>query len=117
MNGQWKYIIICLGVLCLFAGCSAEQAHNPASPALISNAEHKEETSARVREDTFGSGIESPQYPEGTIVIVAVGNSITYGIGTYNGGYPAILQSMLQSAGYNVVVINEGIPGERFARN
>lgn len=45
-------------------------------------------------------------------VIVAVGDSITYGWGTFTGGYPAKLQEKLLAAGYNTEVINAGVSGE-----
>lgn len=45
-------------------------------------------------------------------VIVAVGDSITYGWGTWTGGYPAKLQEKLLAAGYNTNVVNAGISGE-----
>jgi lysophospholipase L1-like esterase len=46
-------------------------------------------------------------------IIVAVGDSITYGKGSGQGGYPAMLERKLRNAGYNVIVRNEGDPGER----
>ena len=45
-------------------------------------------------------------------VIVAVGDSITYGWGTSTGGYPAKLQEKLLAAGYHTEVINAGVSGE-----
>ena len=45
-------------------------------------------------------------------IIVAVGDSVTYGYGSGSGGYPAMLETKLRNAGYNVVVYNKGIPGE-----
>ena len=47
-------------------------------------------------------------------MIVAVGDSITYGIGSSGGGnYPAQLRTKLRNAGYNVIVSNQGMPGAR----
>ncbi len=45
-------------------------------------------------------------------VIVAVGDSITSGWGTFTGGYPAKLQEMLLAAGYKTEVMNAGVAGE-----
>ena len=45
-------------------------------------------------------------------MIAAIGDSITYGSGSNAGGYPAILQQKLRAAGYNAIVLNEGVPGE-----
>jgi lysophospholipase L1-like esterase len=52
------------------------------------------------------------------VIIAAVGDSITWGALAFgakaaSGGYPAILENKLRSAGYNVVVFNKGIPGEK----
>ncbi|GAK58091.1 putative acylhydrolase [Candidatus Vecturithrix granuli] len=46
-------------------------------------------------------------------IIVAVGDSITYGYGSAVGGYPAMLESMLVNDGYDVIVYNKGVPGEK----
>ena len=52
------------------------------------------------------------QTPAAAIVIAAVGDSITYGMGSAQGGYPAMLEWKLRAAGYNVSVQNRGVPGE-----
>ena len=54
-----------------------------------------------------------PSSEGGQIVIAAVGDSITYGYGSSVGGYPAILESMFVNHGYDVVVYNKGVPGEK----
>ena len=51
--------------------------------------------------------------PSDAIVIVTLGDSITYGVGSASGGYPPMLEYKLQSAGYNVIVNNLGVPGEK----
>lgn len=56
--------------------------------------------------------------PADPLVIAAVGDSITWGALAFgakadSGGYPAILESRLRNAGYNIVVFNKGIPGEK----
>ena len=48
-----------------------------------------------------------------TIHIVAVGDSLTSGYGSFSGGYPALLETKLLSAGYNVYVENAGVAGEQ----
>jgi lysophospholipase L1-like esterase len=57
--------------------------------------------------------VPPPTYNGNLTVIVAIGDSLTFGSGSGAGGYPAILEWKLQAAGYNVVVRNQGIPGER----
>lgn len=53
-----------------------------------------------------------------TTVIAAVGDSITWGALAYgqkapSGGYPAVLETRFRNAGYEVVIFNKGIPGEK----
>jgi len=56
------------------------------------------------------SDLESPEY-EG--IIVAVGDSLTEGLGVAEeSAYPAILEKKLQSDGYHYRVINAGVSGE-----
>jgi len=93
----------------ILAGC--QDATSPKGSGLL--IEKQRQTGAtQLSDDTSDSEIVSPQYPKGTTVIVAVGDSITYGWGTWTGGYPTKLQAKLLADGYNVVVINAGIPGE-----
>lgn len=59
-----------------------------------------------------------PRSSTGTTVIAAIGDSITWGalaLGAKadSGGYPLILESQLRAAGYEAVVINKGLPGEK----
>jgi lysophospholipase L1-like esterase len=66
--------------------------------------------SANPSDDIENSEIETDPYP--SYVMAAIGDSITYGIGAYfTGGYPGILETKLQSAGYTVTIYNQGIPG------
>lgn len=113
----YSLFIICLvslGMMSL-AGCERDQQTNTlVSPELASDEQQIQTgVSQQPAEDTAGSDIDSTQYPEGTTVIVAIGDSITYGAGSSRGGYPPILQEKLLAAGYAVVVLNEGISGER----
>ena len=98
-NMWWMFVfaLFCGGI---FIGCSDEHHSltDPVSP----------------QQDALD--LSSSVYPKnewGTVRIVAVGNSITYGYGSRVGGYPAILQTMLINAGYNVIVDNQGVPGEK----
>lgn len=52
-------------------------------------------------------------YDENSIIIAAIGDSITYGQNSLVGGYPPMLESRLQDDGYTVRVLNNGIPGAR----
>jgi lysophospholipase L1-like esterase len=66
---------------------------------------------------------QPPQHPpkqrsDGITVIAAIGDSITWGAMAFgekspSGGYPGLLETKLRAAGYNVVVFNKGIPGEK----
>lgn len=52
------------------------------------------------------------------LTIVAIGDSLTWGALAFgpkadSGGYPALLETMLRNKGYDVVVFNKGIPGEK----
>jgi acyl-CoA thioesterase-1 len=61
-------------------------------------------------ESTPSSDLKAADY-EGTIV--AVGNSLTEGLGVAEGlAYPAVLEKKLQSNGYHYRVVNAGVSGE-----
>lgn len=54
----------------------------------------------------------------GPTVIVAIGDSLTWGALAFgpkasSGGYPTILETILRDEGYDVVVFNKGLPGEK----
>jgi lysophospholipase L1-like esterase len=60
----------------------------------------------------------TPSPANQSIVITAIGDSITWGALAFgerapSGGYPAILERRLQTEGYEAVVINKGISGEK----
>ncbi len=112
MINRCKLFVVCVGILMLFTACGEKESHDPTMPELLDDRQ-MQEAPARPSEDTAGSEITSPQYPDGTIVIVAIGDSITYGQGSTVGGYPALLQQKLLADGHNVTVRNEGNPGER----
>ena len=100
-------IILCVGLALTFPGC----ANDSSSPT--SETHYAQKGPGQPADDTTGSDISSPNhYPPGTIVIAAIGDSITYGRGSTVGGYPPMLEQKLRAAGYNVVVLNEGVPGE-----
>jgi len=104
-----KLVVVFLGIVMIFTGC--QDSKNPTAPMVLD--ERQMQTApTRPADDTSDSEIVSPQYPEETTVIVAIGDSITYGKGAWQ-GYPAKLETKLRAAGYNVVVLNEGIPGEQ----
>jgi len=61
-------------------------------------------------ESTPPSGLKAPEY-EG--IIIAVGDSLTEGLGVAEElAYPALLEKKLQSDGYHYRVINAGVSGE-----
>lgn len=108
--------IVGLALLIGLAGCqSGGGTGNPSAPELSLKEQSDRNASGTTAEDTEGSSIDLPQYPQDTVVIVAIGNSITYGQGTWDGGYPKRLESLLRAAGHNVVVLNKGNPGEQSA--
>lgn len=104
-----KQVIAFVGMVFLLLGCSKDGT-NPVAPAL--NYSSAEKGSQQASDDTTSSDILSATYPSGAIVIAAIGDSITFGTGAGGGGYPLILERKLQAAGYNVIVNNEGVPGE-----
>lgn len=104
------FFLLYLGLIIFCPGC--QEAESPTSFEVFDERQ-MQETPQQPSDDTYDSEIVSPQYPEGTTVIVAIGDSITYGQDSTLGGYPVMLEAKLLAAGYNVVVINEGIPGER----
>ncbi|MBD3305622.1 hypothetical protein GF339_04515 [candidate division KSB3 bacterium] len=105
-----KVLGIFLVGLSLLGGCQDTQ--HPTAVKVI-DGRQMQTAPRQVADDTADSDVASPQYPEGTTVIVAIGDSITYGWDSTVGGYPVILQNKLLAAGYNAVVLNEGVPGER----
>ncbi|PIE36102.1 hypothetical protein CSA56_01430 [candidate division KSB3 bacterium] len=101
-------IVLCLGlIVTALLGCTHD-SHSPT--AAVSSLQ---KGSGQLTDDTADSDLSSSSYSSETIVIAAIGDSITYGKGSSGGGYPPILEQKLQAAGYNVVVLNEGISGER----
>ena len=98
MNRQ-SVLGVFLGILMILAGC--QDATSPKGSGLL--IEKQRQTGAtQLSDDTSDSEIVSPQYPKGTTVIVAVGDSITYGWGTWTGGYPTKLQAKLLADGSSV---------------
>lgn len=95
-----KLLALCLGMVIILVSC--EGSKHPTAP-ILSDEKQTQLASAQPSDDTLGSGI--------AVVIAAAGDSITYGDGSFVGGYPAILEKKLRAAGYNVIVRNEGIPG------
>ena len=53
-----------------------------------------------------------PTPTDDALVVVAIGDSITYGKNSSVGGYPTYLEYKLLTNGYDVDVINEGVSGE-----
>ncbi|PID57430.1 hypothetical protein CSB45_07885 [candidate division KSB3 bacterium] len=109
-----------IGLVVLFSlfGCQQKMGGNgsPVSPELHLHKQRDEQSSASaLSEDTEGSVIDSPQYPEDTVVIAAIGDSITYGQGTWDGGYVSRLEARLTAAGHSVLLLRRGVPGEQSA--
>lgn len=102
-------LLLLLGISILLISC--EDVFTPPSFQVIDERRLQEGLTLPA-DDTAGSEITSRQYPEAEFVIVAIGDSLTYGIRSPAGGYPALLQTKLTQAGYDAVVMNEGIPGE-----
>ena len=53
-----------------------------------------------------------PTPTDDATVVVAIGDSITYGKGSSVGGYPTYLEYKLLTNGYDVNVVNKGVGGE-----
>lgn len=95
-----KMLVVYLGMIIMLVSC--EGSKHPTSPILLDET-RKQLGPTRPSDDTLGSDI--------AVVIAAIGDSITYGEGSWEGGYPAILEEKLRAAGYNVIMYNEGISG------
>lgn len=105
---------ICFILLFVLAGCRrGDRAGNPSAPVLSYQGQDFRNTSGATTDDTMGSEIDLPQHPHDAVVIVAIGDSITYGQGAWDGGYPKRLESRLLAAGHNVIVLNKGIQGDQ----
>lgn len=98
-----KLLMICCGMLILILA-SCEGTKNPISMDVLDET-RMQAAPTQPSDDTLGSDI--------AVVIVAVGDSITFGDGSWRGGYPVFLEEKLRAAGYNVIVRNAGIPGAR----
>jgi lysophospholipase L1-like esterase len=90
------FLLLFIGGLCILAGCESSQESSP---------RHSDDSTVTPRSDS-------------SIVITAIGDSITWGAMAFgervpSGGYPAILEAKLRADGYDVIVRNEGIPGEK----
>ena len=102
-----QILIACLlAAVTMLTGCGGD-SDSPTSPERDAL-----KGPSQPADDTYDSDITAPTYPAVTIVIAAIGDSITYGSGSNAGGYPAILQQKLRAAGYHAIVLNEGVPGE-----
>lgn len=95
--------VIALGVM--IVGCSHENSPTSSvDPTIFDSKQAEPLPPSPLADDTLGSDIAT--------AIAAVGDSITYGDGSAVGGYPVLLQNLFIEQGLNVVVHNEGIPGE-----
>ncbi len=104
-----NFLLLLLGISILFISCEDESTP---LPSQIIDEPRLQEGLTLPADDTAESEISSSQYPEAGFVIVAIGDSLTYGVGSSTGGYPDMLQAKLTQAGYDAVVINKGISGE-----
>ncbi|GAK58382.1 lipolytic enzyme, G-D-S-L [Candidatus Vecturithrix granuli] len=95
-------LMLVLALLCggMFTGCFDER-HSLTDPTVSEEDPFDEADSIYLK----GAG--------NAVRIVAVGDSITCGYGSNVGGYPTLLRKMLRRAGYNVIVENQGVPGEK----
>jgi lysophospholipase L1-like esterase len=96
MIKKYKFLLISIGILVVLTGCEGSKEPAP---------QQRDTTPVR-------------QQAEGSTVIVAIGDSITWGAMAFgarapSGGYPAILEAKLRADGYRVVVVNKGIAGEK----
>ena len=110
---KWKIAVsLWVGLLFILPGCDSEKTTLMILPDYVDE-RHMQTAASRPSDDTYGSEISTREFPEEQTTIVAIGDSLTYGVRSSAGGYPAILQAKLNEAGYtNAVVINAGIPGE-----
>jgi len=95
-NSGHKLVLIIIGMLIILAGCKGAKESPPQQHDSSAVTQHREDTT----------------------VIAAIGDSITWGAMAFgerapSGGYPAMLEAKLRAAGYDVIVQNRGIPGEK----
>ncbi len=105
-----KVLGVCIAIMIGVIGCDGGRVNTLVFPD-VGDGRNLQVTPTRPSEDVTGSEVESVQYPEDAIIIVTVGDSLTYGVRSPAGGYPAILQSKFDQADYNTIVVNKGIPG------
>ena len=91
-----KLLAISFAMMLILAGCKGVKKPSP-----------QKLDQASVKQDAAG-----------TTVVAAIGDSITWGALAFGArasseGYPAILQTKLRTVGYDVVVLNKGIPGDK----
>jgi lysophospholipase L1-like esterase len=100
---QRKLLVVWISIIIVISSCGGG-SNAPTSPAVL-DTRQMQPIPTHPSDDTLGSGI--------AVVIAAVGDSITYGVGSTGGGYPPMLEEKLRAAGHNVIVRNEGVPGEQ----
>ncbi len=104
---RYMLVLTCIAALCFIGGCDGVSHPTETLPL---NARQLEENPASPSDDTENSDILLHPYKH--YEIVAVGDSITYGIGAlWTDGYPEILETTLRASGYDVTVHNKGVPG------
>jgi lysophospholipase L1-like esterase len=94
-NSGHKLALLVIGILCILTGCQGTEE----PPERHNNT-------------------PVTQHRELTTVIAAIGDSITWGAMAFgerapSGGYPAMLEAKLRASGYDVIVLNKGISGEK----
>ncbi len=90
----WRHLSIALVFLTIAAGCN-QPPEPPAAQQLVAQS------------------APPAQQPTPALVIVALGNSLTAGLGVDESqNYPYLLEKKLHADGYNVKVINAGVSGE-----
>ncbi len=90
---RWRHFPIVLIFFAIALGCNQPPEQPPAQPA--------------------SQPVNAAQQPASPLVIVALGNSLTAGLGVDESqSYPYLLETKLHADGYDVKVINAGVSGE-----
>lgn len=109
-----ELVLILAGVV-LLAGCSASAGTPRAFPehGAVPTPASGTQASAALDPSPPASTLNSDASIDSRPVIVCFGDSLTAGLGIESAAsYPAVLQHLLDAAGYRYRVVNEGVSGD-----
>ena len=105
--------VVSLLVVVWATGCNAPPPASGEGPRLPLSVDSSNDLSDDSPDDASD---DRRTYPVGTLRLVALGDSLTAGLGISSGeAYPARLQERLEKAGYQLEVVNAGVSGDTSA--